>query len=87
LESAPDTNWSTTPSVARLAFSFTTTDDSGLSVHSIAVYLRRDRFLLGLYFAQPDVAQPAIDGQTTVAGIVAHFERRLARLRIHANHA
>jgi hypothetical protein len=85
-EQAPDASWPTTPSVERLAFSFTTTDDSGRSVHSIAVYLRRANFLLGLYFNQPDVAQPAIEGRTTVAGIVANFERRLARLKIHAEH-
>jgi hypothetical protein len=50
------------------------------------VYLRRDRFLVGLYFGHPDTAQPPIDGQTTIAGIVKNFERRLARLPTSFNH-
>jgi hypothetical protein len=73
--------------VDRLAFNFTTMDEAGQTSHSIAVYLRRDRFLVGLYFAQPDTVQPPIDGQTSIAGIVDHFERRLARVAAPVNHA
>jgi hypothetical protein len=82
----PDRNWPATPTVDRVAFSFTTTDASGQSRPSIAVYLRRDRFLVGVYFSQPDVAQPAIDGQTTIEGIVDHFAVRLAKTPLPAEH-
>ena len=83
---APDRNWPTTPTVQRVAFSFTTTDASGQSHPSIAVYLRRDRFLVGVYFSQPDTAQPAIDGRTTIEGIVNHFAVRLAKTSPPAEH-
>lgn len=85
--SSPDSDWPKTHSVQRLAYSFTTTDDTGRAVHSIAVYLRRDRFLVGLYFTQPDAAQPAISGQTSIKGIVDQFEGRLAKAPIPADHA
>ncbi len=78
---APDGSWARTPSVERLAYDFDTTDSAtGTPAHSIAVYLRRGRALMGVYFAQPDGTQDAVDGQTTVAGIVAVFEARMARL-------
>ena len=35
---------------------------------------------MGLYFGNPNQAQPAIDGQTTVPGIVSVFEKRMAAL-------
>ncbi len=78
---APDGSWPQTASVERLAFDFTTVDatTAGAS-HSIAVYLRRGRALMGVYFDQPDGAQDAVAGQTTVAGIVGVFEARLAQL-------
>jgi hypothetical protein len=75
---APDADWPRVDSVDRVAFRFTTTDASGQSQRSVAVYLRRDRFLLGIYFPRPDGAQPAIRGQTTVEGIVNLFATRLA---------
>jgi hypothetical protein len=75
----PDGNWPHVDSVDRVAFSFTTTGSSGPAQHSIAVYLRRDRFLLALYFPRPDGAQSAIQGQSTVRGIVDQFAKRLAR--------
>ena len=76
----PDGSWPTTPTVERLAYDFTSTDQQGDTSHSIAVYIRRGRALMGLYFANPGQAQPSIDGQTTVAGIVSVFEKRLAAL-------
>jgi hypothetical protein len=76
----PDTNWPTTPTVERLAYDFTSTDQQGNTSHSMAVYLRHGRALMGLYFDDPDKAQPAIDGQTTVPGIVSVFEKRMAAL-------
>jgi hypothetical protein len=77
---APDADWPQMPTVDRLAFGFTTTDQSGQTQHSIAVYLRRGRALMGIYFSQPDSTQPTISGQTTIAGIVNVFATRLAQL-------
>jgi hypothetical protein len=77
---APDGTWTQTPSVQRLAYDFVSTDDQGNATHSIAVYLRRGRALLGVYFGSPDGAQPPVAGETTVAGIVNVFAKRLANL-------
>ncbi len=76
----PDGSWPNTPSVDRLAYDFTSTDQQGTATHSIAVYVRRGRVLMGLYFANPDQAQAAVSGQTTVPGIVTVFEKRIAAL-------
>jgi hypothetical protein len=76
----PDAAWPSVPTVDRLAYSFTTTDQSGKSFPGVAVYLRRGRALMGIYFAQPAMAQPAISGQTTIPGIVNLFATRLAQL-------
>jgi hypothetical protein len=79
--SAPDGLWPRTPSVQRLAYDFVTTDAAtGEAAHSVAVYLRRGRVLMGIYFARPDGAQDAVAGRTTIAGIVAVFEARLAKV-------
>jgi hypothetical protein len=78
---APDGSWPRTPSVERLAYDFDTTDSAtGTPTHSIAVYLRRGRALMGVYFAEPDGAQVAVEGKTTIAGIVSVFEARMAKL-------
>ncbi len=77
---APDGAWARTASVERLAYDFVTSGASGDQTHSIAVYLRRGRALMGVYFDQPDGAQEAVAGQTTVAGIVGVFEARMAKL-------
>jgi hypothetical protein len=63
-----------------VAFDFVTTDASGQDQHSVAVYLRRGRVLLGIYFNQPDSAQPSVAGQTTISGIVNVFATRMAQL-------
>jgi hypothetical protein len=76
---APDGTWPQTATVERLAYDFTATGDFG-SQHAIAVYLRRGRVLMGVYFQKPDGAQPPIAGQTTVAGIVGVFAGRMAHL-------
>jgi hypothetical protein len=77
----PDTAWPKTPTVDRQAYSFVTTDlQTSQSVPSIAVYLRRGRALLGLYFAQPNGAQIPIQGHTQIPQIVAQFETRMAQL-------
>jgi hypothetical protein len=77
---APDTAWPQTASVARQAFHLTTTDAKGASTDSLAVYLRRGRVLLGVYFTKADNHQPAIDGRTTPADIVNQFATRIAQL-------
>jgi len=78
-KAAPDRTWPRTRSVARLAYSFTSTA-AGKTSASIAVYLRRGRVLMGVYFNQPSGSQPAVDAQTSIEGIVGLFEARMARL-------
>jgi Protein of unknown function (DUF2510) len=75
----PDAKWPKTPTVVRQAYSMVTTAQ-GSSSPSIAVYLRRGRALLGLYFPKPTGAQPVLAGQRTIEGIVGVFEQRMAAL-------
>lgn len=77
---APDGSWPAVASVDRLAFDFSTTDSTGNTDHNVAVYLKRGRVLLGIYFTQPDGAQQPVQGQTTIPGIVNIFAQRLAAL-------
>jgi len=77
---APDGTWPRTASVERLAYDLVSTDTTGISTHSVAVYLRRGRVLLGIYFARPDSPQTAVEGRTTIAGIVGVFEARMANI-------
>ena len=77
---APDGSWPQVATVDRVAFDFVATDASGQSHHIIAVYLRRGRALMGVYFPQPDGTQAPVDGQTTIAGIVNVFATRMANL-------
>jgi hypothetical protein len=74
----PDTTWPRVAGVDRQAYDFVTTDAFGNSTHSVAVYLRRGRALLGLYFSNPSGAQEAVAGQTSVPAIVNVFQERLA---------
>jgi hypothetical protein len=75
----PDRTWPRTRSVERLAYAFNTTA-AGSTSPSIAVYLRRGRVLMGLYFPQPNGAQPSVAGKTSIEAIVGLFEARMARL-------
>jgi hypothetical protein len=77
---APDGSWPQTAGVDRLAFDLVTTDSSGVSQRSVAVYLRRGRILEGVYFATADASQSTIKGQTTMSGIVSLFANRIAQL-------
>lgn len=79
---APDAKWPKTATVDRLAYDFvsTPTDPTQSVSHSIAVYLRRGRVLIGLYFGQPGGTQQLVAGRNTIAGIVALFEERLAQV-------
>ena len=75
---APDGSWPQVTGVDRLAFDFSSTDSTGQAHHSVAVYLRRGRLLMGIYFSQPDGAQTAVSNQTTIPGIVNVFAERMA---------
>ncbi len=77
---APDRDWPQTGTVTRLAFDLTTTDATGQTRHSVAVYLQRGRVLLGVYFPRPDGPQSPIAGETTIPGIVQVFAKRVAAL-------
>jgi len=78
---APDGAWPRTPTVERLAYDFVSVDAAtGESTHSIAVYLRRGRILMGVYFAVPDGTQVPVDGKRSIAGIVSVFEHRIAQV-------
>jgi hypothetical protein len=79
-QAAPDSSWPHEPGVARQAYAFTTTDSLGVTDTHIAVYLQRGRVLEGVYFPAPAGTQPAVDGQTTIAGIAQVFEQRIADL-------
>ncbi len=74
----PDTNWSQVPGVTRQAYDFTMSDSLGDSQRGVAVYLRRGRALLALYFQNPDAPQPSITGKTTMSEITTAFAQRLA---------
>lgn len=76
----PDGSWPNVAGVSRLAYDFVTTDLVGTTEHSVAVYLRRGRILMGVYFPNPGPNQVAVDGRTTMAGIVEIFADRLAQL-------
>jgi hypothetical protein len=76
----PDSAWPDTPTVTRQAYSITTTDEKGATDRTIAVYLRRGRALLGVYFPNPTGTQSAVRGHTTIPAIVKLFATRLARL-------
>jgi hypothetical protein len=81
---APDTGWPQVPSVERLAFAFDTTNDAGETGHSVAVYLRRGRALLGVYFSHADGPAPVVQGHRTMAEVVNVLATRLAKLPVAA---
>jgi hypothetical protein len=77
----PDASWGHVPNVQRLAYDITATNpDTGQSFHSVVVYLRRDRVLMGIYFSRPDGPQSYFAGKTSVGDIVRVFESRMADL-------
>jgi hypothetical protein len=77
---APDAAWPQTATVQRLAYDFVTTDDTGQTQHSIAVYLHRGRAFIGVYFPHPDGSQPPVQSKTSIPDIVSVFASRLAAL-------
>ena len=78
-KAAPDTKWPRTPTVERVAYSFVS-ESAGKSYRSIAVYLRRGRALMGVYFLEPKAVEPSVAGERSIAGIVSVFEARMAQL-------
>lgn len=82
---APDANWPQVPQVERLAFAFDSIDPtSGESTSSVAVYLRRGRALLGVYFSHADAPTAVVQGKTELSDIVNVFAERLAKLPLAA---
>ena len=78
---APDGAWPRKATVERLAYDFVTVGThAGEPTRSIAVYLRRGRVLMGLYFPMPGAAQIPVAGRTTIAAIVGVFQDRMAKL-------
>jgi hypothetical protein len=75
----PDGDWEQTATVERQAYDFTTTDDEGNQRRTIAVYLRRGRALLGLYFTNGE-ANISVAGKATLPDIVGVFAARLANV-------
>ncbi|MDQ4096484.1 MAG: hypothetical protein M3144_01250, partial [Actinomycetota bacterium] len=76
----PDGRWPQTPGVDRLAFDLGLSDQEGRTLRTVAVYLRRGRVLLGVYFPRPEQRQLDVNGRTTIESIVAGFAQRLSRL-------
>ncbi|MDQ1411715.1 MAG: hypothetical protein QOE07_303 [Acidimicrobiaceae bacterium] len=78
---APDGSWAAAPTgVTRQAYDFVSTDELGTTRHSVAVYLRRGRALMGVYFSDADSPQITVTGQNTIEKIAAVFAARLANL-------
>jgi hypothetical protein len=82
---APDADWPPVPQVERLAFAFDSIDPTtGDSTYSVAVYLRRGRALLGVYFSHADAPTAVVEGKTALGDIVNIFAARLAELPLAA---
>ncbi|HEX3426716.1 MAG TPA: DUF2510 domain-containing protein [Acidimicrobiales bacterium] len=77
---APDSSWPQTATVTRQAYDFDSTDALGSTQHQVAVYLRRGRALMGVYFSNPDSPQVPVAGQDTIEGIAQVFAQRMANL-------
>lgn len=81
---APGGDWPQVATVERLAFAFDSIDSSGESTRSVAVYLRRGRALLGVYFSHADTPTAVVEGKTALGDIVNVFANRLAKLPVAA---
>ena len=81
---APDAGWPEVPTVERLAYAFDTVSAGGETTHSVAVYLRRGRALLGVYFSHADAPTAVVQGHTALGEIVNVFADRLAKLPVAA---
>jgi hypothetical protein len=81
---APDADWPQVPTVERLAFAFDSISVTGETSQSVAVYLRRGRALLGVYFSHADAPTAVVEGRTALPDIVTIFAERLAKLPVAA---
>jgi hypothetical protein len=81
---APDTDWPQVPTVERMAFAFDSISLTGETSQSVAVYLRRGRALLGVYFSHADAPTAVVEGRTAIPDIVNIFAERLAELPVAA---
>lgn len=81
---APDGDWPQVPSVERLVYAFETISATGETNHSVAVYLRRGRAFLGVYFSHADAPTAVVEGKTALPDIVNIFATRLAKLPVAA---
>jgi hypothetical protein len=81
---APDSDWPQVPTVERLAFAFDSISADGQTNQSVAVYLRRGRALLGVYFSHADAPTAVVEGRTALPDIVKIFAERLAKLPVAA---
>ncbi len=84
---APDRSWPPFAKVERIAFDITTTDAAGMRSHTVAVYLRRGRVLLGLYFGTAKAVQPRIAGETTIESIARVFAAASPRCPLRSSTA
>jgi hypothetical protein len=78
--SAPDGAWPKTPTVDRLAYRLSTTNQAGRTHQSVVVYLRRGRVMLAVFFPMSEGTQAPISGRTTIPDIVNLFASRVARV-------
>jgi len=78
----PDRGWAPPPAgIERLVFDMFVVDEQGRAARTAAIYLRRGRILLGLYYyLLPNQPLPAVEGQNTVEGITNVFATRLREL-------
>ena len=81
---APDADWPQVPSVERLAYAFDSIGATGETSRSVAVYLRRGRAFLGVYFSHADAPTAVVEGRTALGDIVTIFAARLAKLPVAA---
>ena len=77
---APDRTWATVANIERIAFDVNTTDELGDRERTVAVYLRRGRVLMGVYFPTASGTQASVAGETTLEGISRVFASRIAEL-------
>ncbi len=78
----PDEGWAPPPAgIERLVFDMFLVDEQSRAARTAAVYLRRGRILLGLYYyLLPTEPLPSVGGETTVEGITEVFAARLREL-------
>lgn len=76
---APDAAWAPPPAgIRRLAFDFDIRDQKGNAQRDVTVYLFRGKAMVAVYFDTPDKPQAPVNGQTSIDGIVALVQSRLA---------